>query len=105
MSRPTTPPLGPGVVFVEQSDRTAMQRLVRGAQRDLVRTVDDHREPERYDADFDADRLVGAAESVLVALGWFGATPAVPARHPRRAAVRVRLSSGEAATSRPVRPP
>jgi len=34
MSRPTTPPLDAGLVFVAQPDRAALQRLVRGAERD-----------------------------------------------------------------------
>jgi len=34
MSLPTTPPLDAGLVFVEQPDRGAMQRLVLGADRD-----------------------------------------------------------------------
>jgi len=33
MSQPTTPPLDAGLVFVEQPDRGAIQRLVRGADR------------------------------------------------------------------------
>jgi|APHM01.1.fsa_nt_gi hypothetical protein len=34
MTKPTTPPLDPGFVFVENPDRRAMQRLVLGADCD-----------------------------------------------------------------------
>jgi len=34
MTRPTTPQLDAGLVFVEQPDRAALQRLVRGAERE-----------------------------------------------------------------------
>ena len=34
MTRPTTPPLDAGLVFAEQPDRAALQRLVRGAERE-----------------------------------------------------------------------